>query len=165
MAKSKIEVSSRKSAALARRLAPGGNVFGGGTRSIPLKSPQEWHTYIANTYNNDDEFYRMRHEMGWEPLMADDLACLPEEIGFIKKEDGTLVRGSQGREMIFKMPIADYKALQQAKTDRNRADIGRPSKVKESVVGALAATAGDEAASFAQQHFTGTVTDTVEPLR
>jgi PHD/YefM family antitoxin component YafN of YafNO toxin-antitoxin module len=150
--KSQISVTSRsegvknRNAALARRLA--GNVHGAGSRGIPLKEPERWHTYIANTFTNEDEFYRMRHEKGWEPLTVEDLDCSPQEAGFRVSEDGSLVRGAQGKEMVFKMPKEDYHALQMAKTAQNLRGIGSAAKVKSDIAEAAGAQLGDEAASF-----------------
>jgi hypothetical protein len=119
---------------------------------------------VANNYNNDDDLYRMVHERGWEPLEAADLACKPEDIGFRVSEDGKLVRGPQGREMIFKMAKDDYQALQQRKTEVNNASIGKPAKTKAAAATAVAAAFGDEAGSFVDKHLVGQVIDTQEPL-
>lgn len=162
MAKSQIQVTPRKNDVLARRLS--GNVHGSGLRKIPLKEPHKWQTYIGNNYNSDDDLYRIVHELGWLPLQPEDLACKPEEIGFRLSEDGHLVRGSQGREMLFKMDKADYAALQAKQTEANNATIGRPQKTKEAAANAVAAVHGPEAADFVHKHFVGTVTDTQEPM-
>jgi hypothetical protein len=162
MAKSQISVTPRKNDVLARRLA--GNPHSSGLRSIPLKEPQKWQLYIGNNYNNDDDLYRLVHEAGWLPLEEVDLACKPEEIGFRVSEDGKLVRGPQGREMIFKMDKVDYAILQQKLTEANNATIGRPGKTKDAAANAVAAVHGPEAGDFVHKHLTGTITDTVEPL-
>lgn len=165
VAKPVVQVTSRKNSALARRLAPGGNPHATGTRSIPLREPGRWMLYIANNYGNDDELYRMRHELGWEPLEIGDLACKPEEVGFRVNETGDLVRGPQGREVIFKMAVEDYRILAMRKTERNNAGVGRPGQTKQQIAQAAAATFGPEAGDFADKHITGTVTDTVEVIR
>lgn len=162
MAKSTIQVTKRRNDALARRLS--GNPHSSGLRTIPLKEPKKWQLYIGNNYNNDDDLYRLVHEEGWEPLAPADLACKPEEIGFQVSPDGKLVRGTQGREMIFKMDKADYDLLQMRKTEVNNATIGKPGKTKAAVTNAVAAVHGDEAASFVDKHFVGQVTDTQEPI-
>ncbi len=150
--KSTINVTSRaavakvRNTALARRLASG-NVQGGGNRPIPLLEPERWHTYIANTYQHEDEFYRIK-ELGWEPLTPEDLACKVEESGYRLSEDGHLVRGEKGREMVFKMDAEDYKVLEQAKTATNMRGIGSAKKAKDDVVEAASSHLGDEAASY-----------------
>lgn len=150
--KSKITVTSRadtaktRNAALARRLASG-NPFAAGTKSIPLKEPHRWHTYIANTYVDDSAFYEMRRN-GWEPLLPEDLGCPIEESGFTVSVDGHLVRGPRGQEMIFKMDADDYRLLERAKTERNMASIGSRSKTKNEMANAAGKQLGDEAGSF-----------------
>lgn len=160
-----ISMTSRRNDALARRLAPGGNPFGGGTRKIPLKSPEQWQTRIANGDLHEQRLYEMRHDKGWEPLLPEDLACKPEEAGFRVNESGYLVRGSRGQEMAFKMLREDFHDLTRAKTDRNSKAIGRTSKeVKERIANAVANEHGSEAAEYVHNHFVGEVTDLKGPL-
>ena len=147
--KSQITVTSRaktRNAALARRLASG-NIHTGGARSLPLKEPERWHTYVANTYVNDSAFYEMR-EKGWIPLEPADLNCTVEESGFTLSPDGYLVRGPQGREMVFKMDKADYRLLEQAKTAANMRGIGSATKAKADIAEAAGSQLGDEAGSY-----------------
>jgi hypothetical protein len=162
MAKSQISVTPRKNDVLARRLA--GNPHKSGLRSIPLKEPQKWQLYIANDYNHEDDLYRMTHELGWLPLAVEDLACKPEDIGYRVSPDGNLVRGAQGREMVFKMDKADYAELQKRQTEANNATIGREGKTKAAAAEAVASAHGPEAGDFVHKHLVGTVTDTIEPL-
>jgi len=157
-----IQATPRRNDVLARRLA--GNPNGSAQRDIPLKEPHRWQLYIANDYNQEDDLYRMVHELGWSHLLPEDLACKPKEIGFRVSEDGHLVRGTQGREMVFKMAKDDYRLLKQRESDANNAQIGRPGKTKEAAANAVASVYGDEAASFVDKHLVGSVTDTQEPL-
>jgi len=161
-AKKAVQVTSRRNAALARRLTPGGNPHATGNKTIPLKEPRRWHLYIANDYAGGDELYRMRHELGWEPLELSDLACKPEEIGYRVNEDGHLVRGPQGREVIFKMLKEDHNELMRLKTERNNAGIGSASKTRNQVAEAAASTFGPEAGDYIHKHVTGEVRDTRE---
>ncbi len=163
VAKSAIQVTTRKNDALARRLA-GGNPFATGTRAIPLKEPARWHTRIENDYADEGQVYRAVHEGGWLPLEPGDLACTPEEVGLRLNEMGYLVRGIQGREVVLKMAREDYRLLEQAKTRANNATIGRPDKIKHEMANAAAAAHGAQAGDFVHNHVHGTVTDTVERL-
>jgi hypothetical protein len=140
------ETAKTRNVALARRLASG-NVQGGGTRALPLKEPQRWHTYIANTYLNESEFYDMKQK-GWEPLAPEDLGCKVEDSGFTLSTDGYLVRGVQGKEMVFKMDKADYDLLVTAKTSQNLRGIGSAKKVKADIAEAAGSQLGDEAGSY-----------------
>ena len=163
-AKPSVQVTSRRNAALARRLAPGGNVFGGGTRAIPLKEPKRWHTRIENDFGDDQSVYRAIHDLGWEPLEPSDLSCKPEDVGLRVNEAGHLVRGAQGREVVLKMAIEDYREVEQMKTARNLSGLGSPSKTKAQTANAAAAAFGPEAGDFVEKHVTGTVTDRQGPL-
>lgn len=148
---------ARRNPALARRLAS--NPHGSGSRSIPLKEPGRWHTYVANTYLDESAFLRMK-EGGWVPLTTDDLACKVEESGFRLSPDGYLVRGVNGQEMVFKMPAEDYRLLVQAKTDANLKGIGSQSKIKQDMAEAASGQMGDEAASYISK-LDGKVVDTI----
>ena len=163
-AKPAVQVTSRRNEALARRLAPGGNVFGGGTRALPLKEPKRWHTRIENDYGDDQQVYRAIHDLGWEPLSEDDLACKPEEVGFRKNEAGHLVRGINGREVVLKMAAEDYRQIEKLKTEKNMVGIGSASKTKTAMANAAAAAHGPEAGEFVDKHVSGTVIDVKGPL-
>lgn len=157
--KSAITVSSRQDAAisnlasvardnpaLARRLKSG-NVNGGGNRELPLKEPQRWQTYLANTYANDNAFFEMR-ELGWIPLVADDLKCEVQESGFRLSTDGYLVRGPQGQEMLWKMDRDHYRLLEQARTASNLRGIGSAKKIKSDLAEAASSQMGGEAGDY-----------------
>lgn len=162
--KSSITVTDRadsaksRNAALARRLASG-NLQGGGNRAIPLKEAERWHTYIANTYLNEGQFYDMRQK-GWVPLEPGDLSCKVEESGFRLSEDGYLVRGPRGEEMVFKMEKEDYAALVAAKTAANMRGIGSASKIKHDMANAAGNTLGSEAGDYIHG-LSGGVIDTI----
>ena len=159
-----VQVTSRRSTALARRLAPGGNPHATSARTIPLKEPHRWQLYIANDYAGQDELYRMVHEYGWLPLSPEDLDCTAEEIGYRVNETNHLVRGPGGREVIFKMDKGDYRLLMQRKTERNMKGIGSASKTRTQVAEAASNAFGAEAADFIYKNVKGTVTDTQEPV-
>lgn len=159
-----VQVISRRSAALERRLAPGANPHATTAKVIPLREPHRWQLYIGNDYASEDALYRMVHEYGWLPLELSDLACKPEEIGYRVNESGHIVRGPQGREVIFKMDKQDYAILMQRKTERNNAGIGSTAKTRALMAESAAATYGPEAGDYVHKHVTGTVTDTREAL-
>ena len=162
--KSAITVTDRslplkdRNAALARRLASG-RIHGGGNTAVPLKEPQRWHTHIASAYLNDSRFYQMK-ENGWLPMTPDDLACKVEDSGFTLSPDGYLVRGPQGKEMLFKMAKDDYRLLEQAKTQQNMKGIGSASKVRTDVAEAASGQLGGEAADYLSK-LSGDVVDTI----
>jgi hypothetical protein len=157
-----VQVTNRRNAALERRLAKGSNPHATGSRNIPLKEPSRWQLYVGNNYNSDDDLYRIVHEYGWAPLELSDLACKPEDIGYRVNETGHLVRGPQGREVIFKMAIEDYRELMRRKTERNNQGIGSARKTRQQVAEAAATTFGPEAGDYIEKHVTGEVRDSRE---
>ena len=162
--KSQVTVVSRRSAALARRLAPGANPFAGGTRHIPLKEPQRWATRIENDYADEGGVYRAIHELGWEPVLVEDLDCRPEDVGLRVNEQGYLVRGEKGREVLLKMPIEDFKEVTRKKTEFNNRAIGSAKKIKDDAANAAAAQFGPEAGDYVDKHMHGEVVDKLVPL-
>ena len=135
---------ARDNPALARRLQ--GSPFASGSKEIPLAEPQRWHTYIANTDSDPRAFHKMRYN-GWVPLEEGDLACPVEESGFQKMPDGSL-RSPDGKDMVFKMDIDHYRALEQAKTASNMRGIGSRSKTQAEMAEHAGSNLGDEAGSY-----------------
>ena len=160
--KSQITVTSRadrvktRNAALARRLA--GNPHADGRRDVPLREPERWHLYEANTYANANEFHLMR-ERGWVPLLPEDLACPVEESGY-RLENGALVRGPRGDQMLWKMEQEDYDLLMEAKTRANMKGINSAKQAREDMANAVAGVHGSEAADFMARQ-PGSVIDTI----
>jgi hypothetical protein len=151
--KSQITVTSRadqaktRNTVLARRLS-GGNIHGaGGSREIPLKD-KGFYTRIENNFADESMHYRMVHELGYEPVTVDMLACKPEEIGFKASPEGFLVRGPNGGEMIYRMAAEDRKLLEQAQTEANNRGIGSRSTTQAQMAEAAGKQFGDEAGSY-----------------
>jgi hypothetical protein len=161
-----ISVTSRADSAkttnvvLARRLASG-RLNGSGNRDLPLKEPKRWYTRLDNTLADEQMFYRMTQEMGYQPLTAEDLSCTPEEAGFRVNELGHLVKGARGEEMAFKMSWEDRRQLEAAMTDANMKGIGSASKVKRDMVEAAGSQMGSEAAEYLDS-LDGSVSDVVQ---
>ena len=154
-------VSSRRNAALARRLAPGGNVFPRGVTDIPLKEPG-WETRWFNREIHENKHYAAVHEAGWEPVREEDLSAEAEELGLRLNETKVVVRCERGNEMLMRMRTDDRRLVQLKKTEINNKGVGRGAR--EAVANAVASAHGDEAADFAHQHFVGNIEDRVGPL-
>lgn len=162
-AKSQIGMTSRRTEALARRLAPGGNVFGAGSKAIPL-AESGWQTRFFNSEVHDQRHYQATHELGWMPVTADELPGKPEEFGLRVNESGFLVRGAKGNELFCKMAKEDADEVLRRKTVANMRGIGSASKTKDDVANAVAGQHGSEAADYIHKHITGTVIDSRGPL-
>lgn len=99
---------------------------------------------------------------GWEFVQPEDLAGTPEDFGF-SVENGRIVRGERGREVLMKMHRDDWQAILEAKSRANALRVtGR--KGKDALLDDVARTVGDrgdEAASFLAPRLT--ITDTKGP--
>lgn len=144
-AKNRFAELARTNPALARRLKSG-NPFATGSREIPMAEPGRWHTYIANADADARAFHKMKAG-GWVPLEEADLACPIEESGFQKMPDGSL-RSPDGKDMVFKMAMEDYRLLVRMKTEANMAGIGSQSKIRSDMAEAAGSQLGDEAGSY-----------------
>ena len=161
--KSVIDMSSRMTEALARRLAPGGNVFGSGSKKIPLKEGG-WHTRFFNSEVHEARHYEAIHDKAYVPVTPDDLPGKPEEFGLRRNESGLLVRGARGSEMFGKIPQEAADIIQQRKTAANMRGLGSASKTRDDVANAVAGQHGAEAGDYIHKHITGNVIDSRGPL-
>jgi hypothetical protein len=85
-----------------------------------------------------------------------------DQIGARLSPDGYVVRGADREhlEMAFKMDLAEYRLLEQAKTEANNKGIGSAAKVKSDMANAAAAQFGDEGGQFVHD-MPGEVVDTL----
>ena len=147
---------------IAKRLA--GEPFGVRADDIPLAEPGIWQLYIASSQGNEGRHYEMTHRKGWTPCRKDDLApgISPESIGFKVAEDGqTLVRGTRGEEVVYKMPKDIYDQIQQQKADANTRSLNSESAARNDAAEATAATHGAQAGEYLAKHATISIKDRV----
>lgn len=128
-----------------RRLQRG--VFNGASSGIPLKKPKEWVTRIVDAKQTNDRPWVMQ-EKGWVYLELADLAVSPESIGYRATPEGRIVRGEQGRDVVMKMPMADWNRLNKAKSDANIRDTFGKKQIKSAIVNGVAGSHGSQAADF-----------------
>lgn len=144
-----------------------GDPFADSALAIPLREPGRWATYVANSETSPDRHYDMVARKGWTPLTVDDLpvGVTAQAVGWNVAEDGqTLCRGARGQEVLYKQPIEVNIAIAKAKAAQNMKGMGSAAKVKADMTNALAAQAGDEAGTFADQNIHLTGGDRVGPL-
>ena len=132
-----------------RRLTSG-SVFASGTQPIPLTEPNRWTARVVNSQISDARMWEMQASKGWVYAERADLAVDPLEIGF-REQDGRIVRGTQGHEVLMKMERADYKKIVAHKDAENRARVFRKDSIKQQIVAGASATLGDQAATFLNQ--------------
>jgi hypothetical protein len=143
-----------------RRLASG-SVFAASSRPIPLVDPKAWELRIINTQISDQRLWEVQADKGWVYAEPADIAVPVSELG-LREQDGRIVRGTQGHEVLMKMPKGDYRRIQAMKDAENKTrTFGDKRKLKQDVVTAAAVELGDQAASFLNRASV-TVTDSTE---
>jgi hypothetical protein len=132
----------------------------------PFADKAQWAYYIGNSLANDNAHYEMQARMGWRPVKASELPAgvKPEDVGWRASEDGTLVRGTRGDEVLYKMPKEVREALLHKQAAINKRGTGSAKAVKADVAQAVAGQMGSEAADFAQSNITITGSDREGPL-
>ena len=127
--------SKKKPISIVERRLKSGSVFTAGSKPIPLTEPDRWTIRIVNSQITDARLWEMQAEKGWVYLEVADLAIQPEEIGF-RVQDGKVVRGTHGHEVLMKMPKADYQAIARLKDRENRKNTLGDKAVKAAIVSA-----------------------------
>lgn len=133
-----------------RRLASG-SVFAASSRPIPLVEPEMWELRIVNTQISDQRLWEVQADKGWVYAEPSDIAVDVTELG-LRIQDGRIVRGTQGHEVLMKMPKGEYRKIVKMKDAENRKrTFGDKNKHKQDIVNAAASELGDQAASFLNQ--------------
>lgn len=143
-----------KISVLERRLS---SPFGEPSVAITLKEPG-WECRWFNADVATDHIWRAKHK-GWEGVTPDELRD-PEQIGgYAVSPDGFVTRGTQGKELLMKMPAEWRKQILDAKTEQNRKNM-RPGAMRREAADAAGAQFGEEAATFvANSRVIGDVVD------
>lgn len=110
--------AKKREISVVERRIKSGSIFSAGSRPIPLKDPDQWEVRTVNSQISDARMWEMQAEKGWVYVTADDLAVPAHEIGF-REQDGRVVRGTHGFEVLMKMPRKDYKTIQRIKEQEN----------------------------------------------
>lgn len=128
----------KKEISVVERRLRSGSVFSAGSRPIPLNAPETWQVRSVNSQISDSRLYDMQAEKGWVYVTPEDLAVKPEEIGW-REQDGRIVRGTHGTEVLMKMRRVDYQAVQALKEDVNRKNTFGDKATKSAVLAAAGA--------------------------
>lgn len=132
-----------KVSVLERRLL---NPFGSPSIKIDLKDGGQWATRWVSETLRTGRVYQVQG-LGWDFVTPDDIVGDPADFG-CQVLDQRLVRGDASqREVLMKMPQADFDAITRAKRDKNLSGLGSTKKIKEEAANAAAKEFGtDEAA-------------------
>ena len=141
-------MAKKREISIVERRLRSGSIFSSGSKPIPLVDPTQWTVRIVNTQISDARQWDMQAEKGWAYLERSDLAVDPQELGF-RELDGRIVRWTQGHEVLMKMRISDYKAIQKMKERMNRENTFGAKANKAAILNAAQAEpGGDEGADF-----------------
>lgn len=140
MARKPAEKVLPKVSILDRRLA---HPFGFPSESIALKHGQ-WAVRWFSEGLRTGRIYQAQ-QLGWDFVNADELRGVPSDISALVV-DGRIVRGENAnREVLMKMPQAEYDLIQSAKADRNLSDLGSSAKTREKAANAATSKFGPQA--------------------
>ena len=124
-----------------RRLA---NPFGLPSEAVRLKEGQWATRWFAESVRTGR--IHQGQQMGWECVTPDDLAGAASDIG-AQVVDLRVVRGdTSNREVLMKMPQADFDRIAKAKALKNLADMGSSKKSSDKAANLAAKQFGEEAA-------------------
>ena len=113
--------------------------FGSPSEAIKLKEG-DWATRWVSETLRTGRVYQVQN-LGWDFVTPEEVVGQPTDLG-CQAIDNRLVRGdASNREVLMKMPKADFDAIQRAKADANLRGLHSGKKLKE------------DAANRATQHF------------
>ncbi len=136
----------KKAVTVIERRLKSGQVFTAGSRNIPLVEPTRWTLRIANAQVRDGHLHDLIGEKGWEFAEVADLAVDPIEVGF-REQDGRLVRGEKGQDVLLKMAKKDYAAVVKMKDRDNHTNTFTDKAIKQTIINAASKDLGDQGAS------------------
>jgi hypothetical protein len=117
--------------------------FGAPSIPITMRDRQQWATHWISSDLRAGRVHQAI-KMGWVYVLPTDIDGTPDELGFDVK-DNRIVRGTNGSEVLMKMPQADFHKIQHAKSEANLRNMGG-KKLKADVAQRAASQFGDEAA-------------------
>lgn len=133
--------SKKREISIIERRLKSGSIFAVSAGSIPLKQPKRWELRIVNSEVRNGRIREMQTDKGWEFVAVSDLAVEPFEIGF-REQDGRLVRGQHGQEVLMKMEAADYREVQLLKDAENRKNTFGQKATKQAILNAAQGESG-----------------------
>jgi hypothetical protein len=157
---------AKRNVSVVERRLKSGSVFAASSRPIPLTDPDRWTVRVVNAQISDNRIWEMQADKGWIYATPEDVAVPVTELGF-REQDGRIVRGQHGSEVLMKMERDDYAAIQKAKDDANRKMTFGSKAIKESILSAAgnAEGIGSQGADFLARNLHNvSVTDSREAV-
>lgn len=131
-----------------------------GSDPVRLKE-KGWTTRFINSDVRPDRLYQALQRQGWVCVEPEEMAEDPAALG-LNVENGRIVRGDRGREVLCKMRESDYRQLVKQKTAENNKGTFSSKQTKEQLAEAAANRFGDEAGDFVASKVVGEVIDSKE---
>lgn len=137
----------KKPISVVDRRLQSGSVFSASSRPIPLVEPDRWTMRVINTGISEQRLWEIQADKGWVYAEVADLAVDPVEVGF-RVQDGRIVRGVQGAEVLMKMETADYRRIQKAKDAANKQATFGSKQLKQDILARAGSEVGAQGADF-----------------
>lgn len=159
----KVTPAKKTAISVVERRLKSGTIFSASSRPLPLVEPEKWTIRFCNSQISESRIWEMQADKGWVYMDPADLAVEPHEVG-LRVQDGRLVRGQHGAEVVMKMLKPDYAQIQKAKDAENRKNTFGASAVKESILNAAGSAegVGAQGADFLNRNLNVSVTDSRE---
>jgi hypothetical protein len=140
---------AKKQISVIERRLQGKSVLHADTIPIPLKE-KGWQLLWGNGEIQENQIWNLVNVLGWEYVLSGDLEVAPEEFGASLRDD-RVVRGIRGQEVLLKMRVSDYKAIQKKKTAENIDFTFGKKRVKADMLNTAGAQLGSEAAEYLER--------------
>ena len=166
MPRMKADAPNKRSVSIVERRLKSGSIFSASSKPIPLVDPDRWTVRVVNAQISEARVWEMQADKGWVYAEPTDIAVPVTELGF-RVQDGRIVRGQHGSEVLMKMERADYAAVQAAKDVENRRQTFGKKAVKDAIIGAAGSAEGigSQGAEFLSRNLDNvTVTDSREAV-
>ena len=160
------DAPKKRNVSVVERRLKSGSIFSASSKPIPLTDPDRWTVRVVNASISDARIWEMQADKGWVYAEPADIAVSVTELGF-RIQDGRIVRGQHGQEVLMKMERDDYAAIQKAKDAENRRQTFGAQAVKDAIISAAGSDAGvgAQGAEFLARNLDSvTVTDSREAV-
>ena len=166
MPRVKPDAPKKRNVSIVERRLKSGSIFSASSKPIPLVDPDRWTVRVVNSQISEARVWEMQADKRWVYATPEDIAIPVTELGF-REQDGRVVRGQHGYEVLMKMERDDYAAIAKAKDDANRKMTFGAKAVKDTIIAAAGAEEGigAQGAEFLARNINNvTVTDSREAV-
>jgi hypothetical protein len=109
-----------------------------------------WALRWENSQISPGHIWNCIHNLGWEYVTPDEIACTLEEAG-AAAQDNRIVRGMRGEEVLLKMRETDKRRIAMRKAQENTEITFNTQKTQSAALNAVGSEFGEQAASFVRK--------------